>query len=109
MNALESLLLTLSHNHVDTTLRVVQQVQHVGTGGRMDRHTLAAGDVAHNLLAPDRVAAACPEHHQIVEALDLDRFFPPSEDAAHHRLDGRLARPLFELLLWYQLGEHSSG
>ena len=39
------------------------------------RHALAAGDVAHDLLAANRITAAGAKHHQIVDAADLDLLF----------------------------------
>ena len=47
----------------------------------MDRHALAAGDVADDLLAADRIAAAGAEHHQVVDAAHLDLLLAGAEHA----------------------------
>src|SRR5262249_44011768 len=68
---------------VDAPLGIVEQVHDVGAGRGVDRHALAARDVADDLLAADRIAAAGAEHHQIVEAADLDLLFAGAEHAPH--------------------------
>src|SRR4029077_1947825 len=60
---------------VDTALGVVEQVDDVRTGGRVDRDALAAGDVANDFLASNGIAAARAKDHQVVDAADLDLFF----------------------------------
>ena len=67
----------------------------------MDRHALAARDVADDLLAADRIAAARAEHHQVVEAADLDLFLAGAE----HALDGGGDRA-FRRLLAQRVGRH---
>ena len=57
---------------VDAPLGVVQQVDDVGAVRRVHRHALAAGDVADDPLAADRVAAARADHHQVVGAAHGD-------------------------------------
>ena len=70
---------------VDAALGVVQQVDDVRAGRGVDRHALAARDVADDLLAADRIAAARAEHHQVVDARDLDLLFAAAEARAARR------------------------
>ena len=53
---------------LDAPLGVVEQVDDVGAGRGVDRHALAAGDVADDLLAADRIAAPRAEDQHVVEA-----------------------------------------
>src|SRR5690606_40372401 len=57
---------------LDPPLRVVAQVEDVGAVGAMDRDPAAAGDVADDAVAGDRLAALGVPHHQVVEPLDAD-------------------------------------
>ena len=59
----------------------------------MHRHALAARDVADDLLAANRVAAARAEHHQVVEAANLDLLFAGAKRAP----DGSGDRPFRRL------------
>ena len=65
----------LSHSTSISPLRIVEQVDDVRAGRGVDRDALAARDVADDLLAADRIAAARAEDHQVVEAADLDLVF----------------------------------
>ena len=49
----------------------------IGTVGPMDGHPLAAGDVAHDGVAGDGLAAVGQPHQQIIQVLDFEagRFF----------------------------------
>ena len=79
---------------VDAALRVVEQVDDVGTGRRVHRHALAAGDVADDLLAADRVAAARARHHQVVGAAHRDAVGGRRAGPQHalHRRHHRVVR-----------------
>ena len=70
----------------------------------MDRHALAARDVADDFLAANRVAAAGAEDHQVVEPAHLDLLVAGPEDSPHDRRDSGLGR-LLQLLLGHQLRE----
>src|SRR5262245_42019522 len=45
-------------DHLDPALGIVEELLEIGAAFRVDRHTPAARDVAHDRLATDRVAAA---------------------------------------------------
>src|SRR5262249_8757096 len=91
---------------LDATLGVVQQVDDVGTRRRVDGHALAARDVADDLLAADRIAAARAEDHQVVEAADLDLLFAAAEHAPDDGDDRSVRRLLAQLVVGDELDEH---
>ena len=66
-----------------------------GHDGGVHGHALAARDVADDLLAADRVAAAGAEHHQVVEAAHLDLLLAAG---AEHALDDARERAVRRLL-----------
>ena len=84
------------HLHLDPALRVVEQVDDVGARRRVHRHALAAGDVADDLLAVQRVATARTINHQILYAAHDDRIIAGNQtlDRAHSR-----PQPRFFLLI----------
>ena len=96
--------------HVDAPLGVVQQVDDVRADRGVHGHALAARDVADDLLAADRVAAAGAEHHQVVHAADLDLAVAAG---AEHALDDggerAVGRLLLERVLADEAGQHRPG
>src|SRR6185295_8190943 len=84
--------------HFDPPLGVVEQVDDVRTGCRVDGHTFAPRDVADDFFAADRIAAARTEHHQVVEAVNLDLLFAGAEHAPDDRGDGPFGRLLAQLV-----------
>ena len=68
----------------DAPLRLVHQILHVGASARVHRHAAPARDVAHNLVAGNRITALCAVHQQIAVSLDDQRRFAKSQ----HSLDG---------------------
>ena len=84
----------------DPAFRVVQQIQDVRAGRRVNGDPLAAGHVADNLFAANRVAAARPEDHQIVDAVDGDLVVAVvAEHTADDRRNPAFGRRFLELLL----------
>ena len=72
---------------LDDPVDLREQARAVGAVGPVDRHTTAAGDEAHDLVAGYRGAAPGEAHEDVVEALDvhpdrgaaaLDRATDPS-------------------------------
>src|SRR5580658_1361031 len=61
--------LVASPFHIDATLRLVQQVHHVGAIHRVDSDALASGYIADHVLAPDRVTAAGSVYKEVAVAL----------------------------------------
>ena len=76
--------------HRDAALRVVEEVLHVGAALGVDGNPLAAGDVAHDGLTHDRVAALGPVDEEVVVALDLDPL-PAHPQQPPHRVGERAA------------------
>ena len=80
---------------LDAALRVVHEVEHVRAGRGVHRHALAARDVADDLLAADRVAAARAEDQQVVDAAHLDLLLAAgAEHALDDARDGAVGRLL---------------
>jgi len=72
------------------------------------RHAFAARDVADDLLAANRIAAARAVDQHIVDASHGDPVAPESDRALHHRGHAGGAG-LLQLLGRHELGEHLSG
>ncbi len=80
---------TLVPLDLDAPFRVVLQVDDVGAGRGVDRHALAAADVADDLLPANRVAAAGAHDQQIVDAAHLDLVLARPPQAARPSTPGR--------------------
>src|SRR5262245_18028186 len=91
---------------LDAPLRIVEQVDNVRTCRRVDRYAFAARDVADDLLAANRVAAAGAKHHEIVHAAHLDLFLSRAEDALDGGGQRSLGRLLLETIRRDELREH---
>src|SRR5262249_1443936 len=80
---------------VDAALWIIEQVHDIGAGGGVNRYPFATRDVADDFFAANRTAAPRAEHHQIVEAADLDLLLAGAEHAPHaggdHALPALLA------------------
>ena len=87
----------VSHSTSMRRSGIEHQVEDVRAGRRVHRHTLAAGDVADDLLAANRVAALRAEHHHVVGAAHLDLVAGAAR--AQHALDGGDDRRIRRLLL----------
>ena len=75
----------------------------------MHGDALATRDVADNLLAADRAATSRTEHHDVVEASDLDLLFTRAEHAPDDGRDGPFRRFLVQLVGRNELDEHLLG
>ena len=79
-----------------------------GQPAAVDRHALAARDVADDLLAANRIAALRAEHHDVVGAAHLDLVARRAR--AQHALDDRDDRgigwPFFQLTAGHGLLQH---
>src|SRR5690606_31130985 len=61
--------------HVDEAVGVLgHEAGQVGAAALVDGHTAAPGDVAHDVVAGHRAAAARQPHQHVVDALDLHRL-----------------------------------
>src|SRR5580704_7429458 len=71
---------------VDSPLRFIHQVHHVGTIERVDGDAFAAGHVADDGFAADRVTTACAIDQQVALSLDADGVvvLVATENATHH-------------------------
>src|SRR4029079_14664020 len=56
---------------VDHAVGLIPQAHRVRAVGAVDRHTAAAGDETHDLVAGHRRAATRQAHHHVVDALDI--------------------------------------
>ena len=59
--------------HVDAAVALVKQILHIRAAARMHRYAFAAGHVANNLFAANRIATSRAIHKQIVLALHFKR------------------------------------
>ncbi len=57
---------------VDFAFRLIHQILHVRAQLRVDRNAFSAGDIAHNVFAPYRVAAFGAIHENVVGAFDVN-------------------------------------
>src|SRR6266508_970613 len=71
----------------------------------MNRDAFAAGDVADDLLAADRIAAPRAKDHQVVEAANLDLLFTGAEHPPDHGRNGALRGLFAQLFAGHQLDE----
>src|SRR5262249_32652008 len=83
----------------DDSLAIDHQLLHVLTARGVDRHALAARDVANHLFAVKRVTATRARHHQIVDAADDDRIVAQTNET----FDGANTAPEPRLLLLVEL------
>src|SRR5579862_1655346 len=79
-----------SPEDVNATVGLVQEIRYVRTIDRVHRNSLAAGDIADDGLAADRVTTACAIHKQITGAADYDGVAVSAKNASYYaRESGR--------------------
>src|SRR6266404_256765 len=67
----------------NAALRLVHKILHVGAGACVHSHATTARDVAHNLIAGNRIAALGAKNQQIVVPLDDQRRFAKTQHALY--------------------------
>ena len=92
---------------LDPAVLRVEEVRHVRAVRRVDRHPLAARDVADDLLPLDRVAAPGPHHQHVVGAPHLDAVAAARQGPPDGGDDARGG--LLQLVGRHELVEHLAG
>ena len=71
---------------LDSAVRLVEQILHVGTASCVDCDAFAAGDITDDLFTTDGVTTACAVDQQVVLALHLERVRSLAEEDALDRI-----------------------